>query len=290
MLQMVKKLFIIIASVAMCNCDRADFKGLIMPPSDGVDKRFEQSMAMNEGLKADVIGAQEDYTFYVAADPHINDTYRNLGIFNDIFRNDSGALFGVILGDCVDLKDNFWRYLQAISYDAEKHACNHTIFNVLGNHDVYFNGWADFKECIGTSVYWFEVLFEKGKDLFITLDTATGTLGRRQTEWFKAFLAEKREEFRHCVIFTHTNIFYTDNSQTGSGNMPFEESLSLIEFLGEQKVSVVLQGHDHYKEDLSYDNVRYAVLGTIRDEAKAPEYLKVKVDKDGLCLDWQLII
>ena len=140
------------------------------------------------------------------------------------------------------------------------------------------------------SVYWFEVLFEKGKDLFITLDTATGTLGRRQTEWFKAFLAEKREEFRHCVIFTHTNIFYTDNSQTGSGNMPFEESLSLIEFLGEQKVSVVLQGHDHYKEDLSYDNVRYAVLGTIRDEAKAPEYLKVKVDKDGLCLDWQLII
>ena len=69
-----------------------------------------------------------------------------------------------------------------------------------------------------------------------------------------------------------------------------EESLALINFLGQQKVSLVLQGHDHYREDLTYDNVRYTVLGTIRDEAKAPEYLKVKVNEEGLALDWQLIV
>ena len=72
--------------------------------------------------------------------------------------------------------------------------------------------------------------------------------------------------------------------------MPMEESLALIDFLGQQKVSLVLQGHDHYREDLTYDNVRYIVLGTIRDEAKAPEYLKVKVNEKGLSLDWQLIV
>lgn len=290
MLQMVRLLFFVITSVVMCSCNQIDFKGLIMPTGEGVDERFEQSMRMNEELKAKTIEAQENYTFYVAADPHINETYRNLSIFNDALRNDDEALFGVILGDCIDLKDNLSRYLEALSYDAEKHACDQTLFHALGNHDVFFNGWTDFKECIGPSVYWFEVLWTKGKDLFITLDTATGTLGRKQTEWLKSFLARIRQEYRYCMVFTHTNFFYTDNSQTGSGNMPIEESLSLIDFLGQQKVNMVLQGHDHYREDLIYDNVRYVVLGTIRDESDAPEYLKVNVDENGVCLNWQSIL
>lgn len=290
MLQMVKWRFFIVVSIVMCSCNQFELKGLVMPTGEGVEKRFEQSMEICEELNAGTISAQENYIFYVAADPHINETHRNLGIFNDALKNDCEALFGVILGDCIDIKDNLLFYLDALAYDAAKHACSQRLFHVLGNHDVYFNGWDDFKESIGPSVYWFEVLFEKGKDLFITLDTATGTLGRKQNEWLRSFLAEKREEYRHCVVFTHTNFFYTDNSQTGTGNMPMEESFALIDFLGEQKVSIVLQGHDHYREDLTYDNVRYVVLGTIRDESKTPEYLKVNVNKDGVCLDWQLLV
>lgn len=52
---------------------------------------------------------------------------------------------------------------------------------------------------------------------------------------------------------------------------------------------MVLQGHDHYREDLTYDNVRYIIVGAIHDESGIPEYLKVNVDKDGAHLDWQLI-
>ena len=291
MLQVVKQIFFVITLMVMCSCNQVDFKGLIMPTGDDVDKRFEQSMGMNEALKSGVINApKEGYTFYVATDPHINVTSRNLNIFNDALRNDCEALFGAVLGDCIDVKDNLLRYLGALSYNLERHAYNHPVFHALGNHDIFFNGWEDFKEYLGSSVYWFEVLFAKGKDLFITLDTATGTLGRKQTEWLKSFLSERREEFRHCVVFTHTNFFYTDNSQAGSGNMPIEESFSLIDFLGNQNVSLVLQGHDHYREDLTYDNVRYVVLGTIRDESVAPEYLKVNVNREGVSLDWQLII
>ena len=87
-------------------------------------------------------------------------------------------------------------------------------------------------------------------------------------------------------LIAAVNFFYTDNSQTGSGNMPIEESLSLINFLGKQKVSLVLQGYDHYREDLTFDEVRYVILGSIRDEMDAPEYLKVKADNEGLSLDW----
>ena len=65
--------------------------------------------------------------------------------------------------------------------------------------------------------------------------------------------------------------------------------MALIDFLGKQDVSLVLEGHDHYREDLSYNQVRYVIVGTIRDESDAPELLKVHVDSDGISLDWRNI-
>lgn len=43
------------------------------------------------------------------------------------------------------------------------------------------------------------------------------------------------------------------------------------------------------KQDLTYDNVRYTVIGTIKDEYDAPEYLKLKVNNEGIELNWQLL-
>ena len=289
MLQMVKRILLIGSSIAVCSCNQLDLKGLFMPTGEGVEKRFEQSAQMNKDLMAGTVDSKENYFFYVAADPHINETYTNLAIFNDALRNDTESAFGVILGDCTDVRDNLPRYLEALTYDSERHACNHEIFHVLGNHDLFFKGWTDFKETIGPGVFWFEVLFPGGKDLYLSLDTATGSLGRKQSKWFRTFLEENRKNYRHCVILTHTNFFYTDKTQGSSGNMPIEESLALIDFLGKHNVSLVLQGHDHFREDLTYADVRYTILGTIRDEADAPEYLKVNVGKDGLELEWQLI-
>ena len=71
--------------------------------------------------------------------------------------------------------------------------------------------------------------------------------------------------------------------------MPFEESLALIDFLGKQNATLVLQGHDHYREDLTYANVRYTVPGAIHDNTKAPEYLKINMSKDGAHLNWQYL-
>lgn len=284
---MVKRILHIVMSFALCSCNSVDFKGLFVPTSEGVEKRFEQSMKMCADLKSGTIEADGSYTFYVATDPHINKTTKNLSIFNDVLKNDPDAIFGAVLGDCIEVKDNLPKYLEALAYYPDKHACNQGIFHVLGNHDIFFNGWEDFRELVGPSVYWFEITFDGGKDLYITLDTATGTLGGKQTEWFKSFLSANRKDYRHCVVLTHTNFFYTDNSQTSSGNMPVEESFALLDFLGKYDVSLVLQGHDHYREDLIYDDVRYTVIGTIRDEAESPEYLKVRVNAEDIDLEWQ---
>ena len=286
---MVKRILPIISSIAISSCGHLDVKGILMPTAEGVEKRFEQSAQMNADLKAGSVQAEASYSFYAATDPHINETHRNLDVFNDALRNDGSARFGVILGDCTDVLEKLPTYLEALEWNSERHSFNQEIFHVLGNHDIFFNGWGMFKEQVGPSVYWFEVVFPGGKDLYISLDTATGTLGRKQSEWFKKFLSENRKGYRHCVILTHTNFFYTDRSQNTSGNMPIEESLALIDFLGKQDVTLVLQGHDHFREDLTYDNVRYTLIGALRDEMDEPEFLKVVVNQNNIELDWQLI-
>lgn len=288
MLQMVKTLFHILIALIVCGCNQLEIKGLFVPTGDVVQTRFEQSADMNEGLKAGIVEAEENYVFYAAADPHVTNTNKHLTIFNDIFRNDDMASFALILGDCCSMRDNLPKYLDALAYHPEIHEFDHRIFHVLGNHDVYFDGWKDFRDLAGPSVYWFEVIFPQGKDLYIALDTATGTLGRKQTEWFRDFLEKNRHSYRHCIIFTHTNLFYKDNSQTGSGNLPLEETWSLIDLLGRHNVSLVLQGHDHYREEVTYDNVLYAIVGTISDSSKAPEFLRVEATPEGIQLDWEL--
>lgn len=286
---MVKNLTVFTACALLLSaCSHLDIKGIIMRTSDGVEKRFEQSMQINKANGTDVVDTESDYMFYVCADPHINETSVCLSRFYDSLCNDSNASFGVVLGDCIDVRDNLPTYLGALENYEEKHKFNRQIFHVLGNHDIFFNGWTDFKSLIGPSVYWFEVMFSSGKDLYVVLDTATGTLGRKQTEWFHSFLSENRADYRHCFILTHTNFFYTDTSQNGSGNMTIDESMALIDFLGKHQVTLVLQGHDHHREDIIFDNVRYTVVGTIRDESDAPEYLKVHVMDDGIHLEWNV--
>ena len=274
-------------AVLMESCSQTDFKGLIMPTGDGVEKRFEQSQQMNPDLNAGTVEVDGTYLLYVCADPHINKTSVNLNFFNDVLRNDGKASFGLVLGDCTDIRHNFQTYMNALAYDPVRHLHNYDLYHLLGNHDLYFNGWEEYKKIVGPSVYWFEAVFPEGKDLYISLDSAGGTLRRKQTGWLKSFISGCRHEYRHAIILTHTNFFYTDNSQSGSGNMPVEEVYSLIDFFGKHDISLVLQGHDHYREDLTYDNVRYVVLGTIRDESEYPEYLKIEVSSDDICLEWQ---
>ena len=287
MLQMVRNIILTcVAMLAMCGCDRYDFKGFFAPTGDVVQKRFEQSMKMTEGKAIQGIETDAEYTLYVCTDPHIDASAKNLQKFNDALRTDSNAVLGIILGDCIDQKDKYQEYLSATEHDAHQHTYNHNIYHILGNHDTYFGGWEKFKSLIGPSTYWFEVVFESGKDLYIALDTASGTMGGKQTEWLKTFLNKNRRNYRYCFIVTHTNFFYTDNSQVSSGNMPLEESFALIDLLVRHKVDLVLQGHDHYREDLTYKNVRFTVLGTIKDDSDSPEYLKVHIEKDNISYIW----
>ena len=287
MLQMVRVRSVLVAAAMLfVGCDSVDFSGMIAPTGDVVNTRFEKSMSLTGGNSVACIETSSSYQFYVGTDPHVGKTYANLQSFIKKMCDDPSATFGVVLGDCTEIRGAMSTYVQAIESSSDSDT---PIFSLLGNHDLFFSGWDDYYKLLGPSVYWFEVSCGSCKDLFITLDTASGTLGRRQMEWFKGFLAGHRSNYRHCVILTHTNLFYTDNSQTGSGNLPMEETSVLTDLFSRHNVTLCLQGHDHTREDLTYGGVRYTIVGTLRDEVDNPEYLIVRLSDSGVEYLWQYL-
>ena len=287
MLQMVKRIIIILSlALLLAGCNRVELSGFIMPTGEVVNSRFEQSMALHGSTPVATLQAEEEYLFYVCTDPHISNTTNNLRTFITDLRHDSEALFGIVLGDCIDQLGSMPTYVEAISHLADSQATPTPIFSVLGNHDLYFSQWDKFRELVGPSVYWFEVAHGAGKDLFLSLDTASGTLGIRQTKWLKEFLAQNRKNYRHCVVITHSNLFYNDNSQRTSGNLPLDETMMLLELFDKHDVLLCLQGHDHHRDDLTFRDVRYTIVGTLRDEADNPEYLTVRLSADALHYEW----
>lgn len=284
---MVRNIILItVLTLLMSGCDRMDIKGFLIPTGDVVQKRFEQSMEMTGGDAVEGVSTKDQYTLYVCTDPHVDASADNLQKFNDALRTDSDAALGIILGDCIGQNGKFQEYLTATDYNAERHSNNHNIYHILGNHDTHFGGWENFKRLIGPATYWFEVGFPTGKDLYIALDTASGTLGGKQMDWLKSFLNDNRSRYRYCIILTHTYFFYTDRPQFSSGTMPLEESFALMEIFSQHRVNLVLQGHNHIRKDLTYNNVRYTVLGTINDESDSPEYLKIAVKEDNISYIW----
>ena len=120
--------------MSVCSCDRYDLKGFFMPTGDGVEKRFEQSRSIHPDLKNRSVNTSQSYSFYAAADPHIDRTHTNLSQFNNVLRNDSDASFGIILGDCTDVRDNLHNYLEALFFNPDRHAYDQTIFHVLDDN------------------------------------------------------------------------------------------------------------------------------------------------------------
>jgi len=58
------------------------------------------------------------------------------------------------------------------------------VFKVIGNHDIFWSGWDQFKKHFGPSVY----TFTSENARFIVLDTGNATLGKEQFDWLEEVL------------------------------------------------------------------------------------------------------
>ncbi len=263
----------------LCSCDR-DLIGFFIPPSDDVQQRFEQSMDWNEANGYPVIEVGDnEYKFYCATDVHVDGSNENIKTFVTRLRNDASAIFGVLLGDLVHNTEQYPLFMEAIPFDPSIHAQNDTIFSTLGNHDLYFGQWEDYKKYWKTSCLYFTVQTPDFLDLFLLLDTGSGTLGRSQLEWMKTVLSEQGGKVRYIVVCTHTDLLRVDNTSFPSGGMTMEETLELTSLMQSYGVDLYLQGHNHLRHDTRYRDVHYVTVETIQDKSEEPGYLVATMGK-----------
>ena len=89
-------------ALLLVGCNRVEFSGFVMPTGEVVNSRFKQSFQLHDSAPVATLQADEEYLFYVCTDPHVSTTTDNLTTFVADLRHDSSALFGIMLGDCID--------------------------------------------------------------------------------------------------------------------------------------------------------------------------------------------
>lgn len=298
--------FVILLSSCNPNYDMA---GMLNGSSPEVSTRFEQSMAYNDsvGIPA-VVVPSADYRVYVCTDSHIDSIPTNLTTFVQAAAADTLCPLLFHLGDLVNaqghipyavslLEDSLLLPLHrgrvnklppttegnlspSLSRGSRRGSYPYLAIT-LGNHDIYFNQWDEWRSYFGTSVYWFYTMLPDSTilDRFICLDSAEGTLGTAQLQWLRELLTTNHlplttnHPFRHTIVFTHTHLFKRDNSQGHTSNYAIEETYELTSLLEQGGVDMYWCGHDHSREITDYAGFTSIVVDAIEDHYPPAFYM-----------------
>lgn len=269
-------------AVVLTSCGKnIDYMGLFMTFNESPDERFAQSMEYNGSHGYDKFsGVPDEYKVYAMSDIHVDFSTDNLDRYVSDYLADTVAVpFSLCLGDLINATghwDYFAEHVKPVS-DAGRKICY-----VAGNHDIYFNQWKEFFNRFGSSTYWFEVETVSGyKDLYIALESGSGTLGVDQREWLEKVLKDKQNQgFRHIVVFTHTHFFKKDSSQSHTSNFNLEETYDLADLFDRYDVSMVLQGHSHSRDLTIFKDVVYLRVDALEDHYPNAYYTILKVGND----------
>lgn len=277
----ISSLFIAVLLLAGCvdpDTTSLDVVGMFNGSSVRVEQRFADSQAYNDIHGFATVKAQSEiYRIFVHTDTHVTDTRDNLEYFIHQYRDALDCPVALHLGDLIDAQ-NHWEYMKSAYTDIPQNPnkpYGDTLFVTLGNHDIYFGQWPQFKQYWGTASYYFIVETPSGKrDLFIILDSAEGTLGVDQMAWFKDLLNwSDTQDFRHKVVCTHTHLFKSDGSQGHTSNYELEETYELMGLLAQHDVEMYWCGHDHSREVTTIGGVTYLVVDAIKDSANPAAYM-----------------
>ncbi len=266
-------LFITLITIIQ-GCDYMEFRGFITS-YETVDERYDQSMTWNETHPFKTIMVnQNDYNIYVMGDSHLG-TVDNFNRFLYAAKQDQ-SVATVMVGDLSTGNINDYETLE----NNIPHPDSLLTFQIVGNHDLYFDGWKQFYSRFGSSIYYFVVQTPGAKDLYICLDSGGGTLGAKQLSWFQNLLKDHRNEYRHCVVFSHVNIFRIRN--TLSTNPYPDEVLTLSQLCLEHNVSMVLNGHDHIKNVVHFGPTTFITMDALQDGLDYAGYTILKNNGDSL--------
>jgi 3',5'-cyclic AMP phosphodiesterase CpdA len=249
-----------------------DFSGFLYSP-DPVNERVKQSLEWNKihpYKEISVTGT--DYSLLIAGDSEVGGI-TNLDTL--IARANKPGIEGfVIAGDVSTGNKNDYNNLKH-ELDEKNHG---PAFLILGNHDLFFNGWETYFSCFGSSTYTFTVKTKDATDLYICLDSGNGTIGSIQLDWLSDVLEKERKNYRFCILFSHVNFFREHH--TFSGNPLVDELQVLLDRIYTHSVNMVIMGHDHHRSEEFFGKTHYITLDAFYDGFEDASYLKLEI-KNG---------
>jgi len=268
----------VLLAFVFAGCDLFEMRGFILS-YETVNERFEQSMEWNtKNPYREITIAEDNYSVFVMSDSHVGGV-NNLNHFNNEAIK-SHAIAAVMVGDLTTghAKDYTTFYQNLPTPDSL------LTFQMVGNHDLYFDGWKTFYSLFGSSVYLFKVTTGESTDLFVCLDSGGGTFGSKQLQWLEELLKSERQDYRHCLLFTHNNLFRSRH--TTSTNPFVEEVRVIMKLCIEHQVDMFITGHDHKKDELTFGNTTYLTTNALHDDYKDAGYLKLTIGGEEIDFDF----
>ena len=223
--------------------------------SDTIDFRFNENKNYSSHPNP-IISNPENFSFLVVSDTHYYKEKFGYGKRLDKLRQDYNADFLIINGDISQsgLEKQFNLFLD----DMKDY--NGIIYPVLGNHDVCNNGNKVFGKLLGQFIYSLEI----GNTKLIFLDTATGTFGKKQKDWYEKELSTNKQ----IIVFTHYN-FITGTVQEWTSVSYTEDEYYFFNINEKYNVKYVISGHLHQNNESKIRNVMYKTLTTLQNEKNA---------------------
>jgi predicted phosphodiesterase len=214
--------------------------------------------------------SDDSFSFIVISDTHIPDNPNtNFSRLNPVL--EPTDKFVVITGD---ITGSGTREQLSLFLD---HAAelNVPCYPVAGNHDVYDDNAAPWRELIGSMTYRVDITTtspESGATLFV-LDSAEAVFGKQQLDWFERELKTAK---RYAFIFTHNN-FFTNTPLQVEEFTDIRERARIM-FLAQGRCSAVFTGHLHDLVIKEFDGVRYYSLDAFIETGN---YCRVTVTPEG---------
>ncbi len=268
------KLLMPVILLMLSSCDKMEMRGFITFYED-VNERFEQSVEWNDlhGY-TEISISRESYSLHVMGDSHVGGTKNLDRFFREAMDEDAAAV--ILAGDITTGQQEDYNRLAAHLPSQDSLIC----FAVAGNHDLYFHGWKHFYSLFGSSSYFFVVHTDRESDLFICLDTGGGTLGNKQLTWFKQLLESDRNNYRHCIVFTHNNLFRL--RPTTSTNPMTEELDVLVDLFTRYNIDMVVTAHDHKRNTDILGNTTHIIMDALQDVNDQASFLQISVSGEKI--------
>jgi predicted phosphodiesterase len=145
-------------------------------------------------------------------------------------------------------------------------------YPVIGNHDIYFDRFSNWRELIGSTRYRID---HSNTTLFI-LDSANASFGVSQLDWLQDGLGTARD---HVFVFTHANLFV--ESPGDIEQITDTRERARIMSILKNRADAMFMGHVHKRIIRAAGNVQYI---TIEDFVGHGTYCRVFVSETGI--DW----